>query len=296
MSSIGKLVGPGSRILKLIAYDKKSHRLRGLKLIHWLSKIALVDDSKVHVRPTKYAGLDSAWFIPKRIVSDKIILYLHGGGYSVCSWRTHRSMISYISRLSGMKTLAINYRMAPEFPFPAAVEDTVMVIKKLTEEFGAGNIILGGDSAGGGLSFAAIHALKDEDYSLPFKVFAFSPWLDLSVPLKRGIGHLNADPMLDPEAVEVWANRYLNGADNKHPWASPINGNLENFPPFLIHVGEREMLLNESVEFTSKAIDSKVKASIRIFPDMVHVFQLMHAIVPEAKESLLEIASFLKEE
>ncbi len=293
MSGIGKFVVPGSRILKAIVYDGKNHRLRGLKLVHMLSKIALADDKKVQVKPLKYAGLDSAWFTPKTISSERVILYLHGGGYSVCSWRTHRSMISYLSRLTGMKALAINYRMAPEFPFPRAVEDTVMVLKQLCEEYGAHNIAVGGDSAGGGLCFAAIHALKDEGFALPAKAFALSPWLDLSVPLKKGIGHLNDDPMLDPEAVEVWAERYLNGADSKHHWASPIYGDLENFPPFLIHVGEREMLLDESVEFASKAVDSGVKASIRIFPNMVHVFQLMHTIVPEAKESLKEISAFL---
>lgn len=293
MSGIGKFVVPGSRILKSIAYDRKRHRLRGLKMVHWLSKVAINDVSHVKIKPVTYAGLDSAWFLPNSINSDKVILYLHGGGYSVCSWKTHKSLISYICKKAGMKSLAINYRMAPEFPFPTAVEDTVKVVKKLIADHGNENVILGGDSAGGGLCFATLLALKQEGSPLPSKVFAFSPWLDLSVPLFSGEGHLNGDPMLDPEAVNVWAKRYLNGKDPKHPWASPIYGDLSGLPPFLIHIGEREMLLDESVSFASEAREKGVKANIRIFPDMVHVFQLMHSILPEAKESISEIAKFL---
>ncbi|MEX1188838.1 MAG: alpha/beta hydrolase [Bacteroidia bacterium] len=296
MSGIGKLMVPGSRLLKAIAYDRKKHRLRGLKIIQLLSKIALADDPKVKVQPYNFEGLDSAWFTPKTLKSDKVILYLHGGGYAVCSWRTHRTMISYLSRVSGMKILAINYRMTPEFPFPAAVEDATRALKVLMNEFGPEKVIVGGDSAGGGLSFAAMFSLKDQGLPLPGKAFALSPWLNLNVSLLDGKGSTHDDPMLDPEAVEIWAKRYLNGADALHHWASPALGNPENFPPFLIHVGEREMLLNESVEFTQKSRDAGVKASIRIFPDMVHVFQLMHTLVPEARESIKGISEFLLEE
>lgn len=294
MSGIGKFMVPGSRLLKAIAYDRKAHRLRGLKWVHLLSKLALADDPHVVVEPGNYEGLECAWFSPKSRTSDSVILYLHGGGYAECSWRTHRSLISYLSHLSGMRILAINYRLAPEFPFPAAVEDTQRVMNALIKTYGREHVIVGGDSAGGGLALGSMLAMKDAGSELPVKAFALSPWLDLSVPLIDGEGHLNDDPMLDPEAVQVWAKRYLNGQHPHHPWASPVYGNLSGLPPMLIHVGEREMLLDESVRFVTLCREVGVNAHLRIFPQMVHVFQLMHTIIPEARESLKSIAEYLQ--
>jgi epsilon-lactone hydrolase len=295
MSFLAKFMVPGSRVLKAIAYDKKRHRLRGLKLVGALSKLALGSNKHVKIKPCIYEGLESAWFVPDKIASQKVFLYLHGGGYSVCSWQTHQSMISYLVKISGMKALAINYRMAPEFPFPAAVEDASKVIQKLIVDHGSENVIIGGDSAGGGLTFAAMLMLKDKNESLPFKAFAFSPWLDLSVPAYHGEIDLNNDPMLDPEAVYVWANRYLVNEDSKNPYASPLYGDLKGLPPILIHIGKHEMLLAESRLFVQRATSSGVSIELKEWEDMVHVFQLMLRFVPEARESLREISDFIKE-
>lgn len=284
---------PGSRILKLVAYDRKTHSLRGLKMVETLSKLALRSDPEVDVKKIKFCGLDTGYFVPSTLKSDRVILYLHGGGYAVCSWETHRSMIEALSKYAGMRCYAINYRMAPEHPFPAAVDDAANCLSELIMEFGSERVCIGGDSAGGGLAFAALLKLKDQNKPLPAKAFAFSPWLDLSVPAFESGMNLHADPMLDPQAVKIWAERYLNGYHNQNPYASPLYGETEGLPAFLIHVGEREMLLDEAVEFTSKARQSDVDAHIRIFPDMVHVFQLMYKLVPEAKESLKEISEFI---
>lgn len=284
---------PGSRLLKLVAYDRKRHRLRGLKMVNSLSKLALRSDPEVDVEKTKLCGLDTGVFTPKTLLSDRVLLYLHGGGYAVCSWETHRSMIEAICKYSGMKCYAINYRMAPKHPFPAAVEDAAACLIHLMDEIGPEKACIGGDSAGGGLAFAALMKLKELGKPMPVKAFAFSPWLDLSVPMFDEAGDPHEDPMLDPQAVKVWANRYLNGYHSQHPLASPLYGDTKDLPSFLIHVGEREMLLDEAVNFTAKARESGVDAHLRIFPDMVHVFQLMHMLVPEAKESLKEIAEFI---
>lgn len=293
MSFTGRMMVPGSRLLKMIAYDRKRHRLRGLRLVSYLSKIALREYPEVKVEKIEFCGLETGKFIPKNISSDKVLLYLHGGGYSVCSWQTHRTMIEALCKLSGIVCYAINYRMAPEHPFPAAIEDASKALDELIKIYGAKKISIGGDSAGGGLAFATLLKHKSEQKELVSNAFAFSPWLDLSVPLYSTDGELNGDPMLDPEAVKIWAERYLNRHNPKDYLASPIYGNTEGLPPFLIHVGEHEMLLNESVNFVSAARDAGVEAHLRIFPDMVHVFQLMHVLVPEARESLKEIAEFI---
>jgi acetyl esterase/lipase len=294
MSFTGKFMVPGSRLLKLVAYDRKRHRLRGLKMVNALSKLALRSDPEVDVEKTKLCGLDTGVFTPKTLLSDRVLLYLHGGGYAVCSWETHRSMIEAICKYSGMKCYAINYRMAPKHPFPAAVEDAAACLIHLMDEFGPEKACIGGDSAGGGLAFAALLKLKELGKPMPVKAFAFSPWLDLSVPMFDEAGDPHEDPMLDPQAVKVWAERYLNGYHNQHPLASPLYGDTKNLPSFLIHVGEREMLLDEAVNFTAKARESGVDAHLRIFPDMVHVFQLMHMLVPEARESLKEVSEFIR--
>lgn len=284
----------GSRLLKAVAYDRKRHRLRGLKVVGALSKLALSSEKHVKIKPCIFEGLDSAWFIPDKLITNKVFLYLHGGGYAVCSWQTHQAMISHLAKISGTKALAINYRMAPEFPFPAAVEDACKVIKKLIEEHGYENVLVGGDSAGGGLTFAAMLMLKDKHEQLPYKAFAFSPWLDLSVPAYHNEAELHNDPMLDPEAVYVWANRYLKDEDPRNPYASPVFGDLKGLPPSLIHIGKNEMLLDESRLFVQRILASGGKIELKEWDNMVHVFQLMHRIVPEARASLIEIAAFIQ--
>ena len=293
MSFLANWMVPGSRLLKSIAYDRKSHRLRGLKMVGALSKFALVSDKHVKIKPCIFEGIEAAWFTPENLKSQRVFLYLHGGGYSVCSWQTHQTMISFLCKETGMKALAINYRMAPEFPFPAAVEDTSKVLEKLAIEFGAHNVVVGGDSAGGGLTIASMLYLKDQEKPLPLKAFTLSPWLDLSVPKYHEKSELNEDPMLDPEAVYVWANRYLKDADSQNPYASPIYGDLKGLPPIMIHIGKKEMLLNESRIFVEKAKSSGVDIQIHEWDQMVHVFQLMHRILPEARESLREVAQFM---
>jgi monoterpene epsilon-lactone hydrolase len=293
MSFLANWMVPGSRLLKSIAYDQKNHRLRGLKMVAVLSKFALGSDKHVKIEPCIFEGLEAAWFTPENLKSDRVYLYLHGGGYSVCSWQTHQTLISFLCKETGMKALAINYRMAPEFPFPAAVEDTSKVLEKLVNEFGAHNVLVGGDSAGGGLSIAAILYLKDLKKPLPLKAFTLSPWLDLSVPNYHQQIDTNEDPMLDPESVYVWANRYLKDANSQNPYASPIYGDLKGLPPIMIQVGKKEMLLDESRLFVKKARASGVDIHIHEWDKMVHVFQLMHRILPEARESLREVAHFM---
>jgi monoterpene epsilon-lactone hydrolase len=294
MSLIGNFLSPGARIFKLLAYNGTRDELRGLGLVDWLSKRVIPDDPQVLVQEVLVEGMDSAWFEPKKRLSDKVMLYFHGGGYCVCSWQTHRSLIGRLSRAAGMKTLAVNYRLAPENPFPAAIEDGVKAYQFLLQTHAPENIVLGGDSAGGGLCMGLMLALKQQKISLPSKVIALSPWLDLSVPEEAYTGFLIKDPMLTIPVLKVWANRYLDTTHPQNPLASPLYGDLTGLPPILIHVGEREMLLSDTIRFVEKAREAGVDAHMQLWPGMVHVFQFLHTVMPEAKRSIEELGDFLR--
>ncbi len=294
MSLIGNFLSPGARIFKLLAYNGTRDELRGLGMIDWLSKRVIPDDPQVKVKKLLVEGMEAAWFEPKTILSNKVMLYFHGGGYCVCSWQTHRSLIGRLSRAAGMKTLAINYRLAPENPFPAALEDGLKAYQFLLKSNAPEKIVLAGDSAGGGLCMGLLLYLKQLDIPHPNKVIALSPWLDLSVPEESYAADLNQDPMLTIPAVKVWANRYLNTTHPQHPLASPLYGDLSGLPPLLIHVGEREMLLSDTIRFVEKAREAGVDAHMQLWPGMVHVFQFLHTIMPEAKQSIEELGSFLQ--
>lgn len=294
MSFIGKILSPGSRIFKRVVYDYHYHQIRGLGMVKWLAKNICLDDPNVRIKSLLVEGLEAAWFEPKDVESDRVLLYFHGGGYSVCSWETHRSLISNLCKASGLRTLAVNYRLAPEHPFPAAVEDAVIAYKFLLKSEQASNIVVGGDSAGGGLTMALLLSLKHQEIPMPAKVIALSPWLDLSVPSEERNENVHKDPLLDAYSVKVWAERYLQTTNPQNCLASPIYGDLNGLPPMLIHVGEREMLLDDTVRFIEKARDAGVDARLKIWPSMVHVFQFLSAIIPEAKHSINELGDFLK--
>lgn len=294
MSLFRPFLGPGARLFKRIAYDKNRDELRGLGMLNWLSKRVIPDDPFVRVKETQVAEMDAAWFEPKVELSKRVLLFLHGGGYCVCSWQTHRSLIGRLARATGMKTLAINYRLAPEYPFPAAVEDSVNSYRFLLETNAPENIVIAGDSAGGGLTMATLLSLKQQGIPQPARVVAMSPWLDLSVPDEGYAPDLHNDPMFDKDAVRVWANRYLQTTHPQHPLASPMYGDLSQLPPMLIHVGGKEMLLDDTIRFVEKAREAGVDAHMQLFPEMVHVFQFLHTVLPEAKKSIEELAEFLR--
>ena len=294
MSFLGNLLSPGARVFKLLVYDQRNDQLRGLGLVDWLSKRVIPDDPFVKVTEAIIEGMDSAWFDPKTSKSNKVFLYFHGGGYSTCSWQTHRSLIGRLSRESGMKTLAVNYRLAPQNPFPAAVEDSVKAYRFLLQTYTPENIVIGGDSAGGGLCMATLLSIKQQDIAMPSRVMAMSPWLDLSVPSEELQQDFHNDPMLDGRAVKVWAERYLQTTHPHNPLASPVYGDLAGLPPMLIHVGEREMLLDDTVRFVERAREAGVEAHLQIWPSMVHVFQFLHTVLPEAKKSIEELGAFLR--
>ena len=197
---------------------------------------------------------------------------------------------------AGIKVLAVNYRLAPEFPFPAALEDSIDAYRFLLDQFEASDIVIGGDSAGGGLTMSTLLKIKADKLPMPGRAFGLSPWLDLSGSGESMSTRAAKDPIIDPKAVSVWAQRYLNGTDPKNPFVSPLFGELEGLPPLLIHVGDNEVLYDDAFRFTEKAREAGVKVDFRSWPRMVHVFQFLGSLMPEAMESIHDVRDFLLEE
>ena len=240
----------------------------------------------------EYAGIQASWFTPDKSSLDKIILYLPGGGYCVGSSNTHKGMIGRMARAYGHPIISIDYRKAPEDPYPAAIEDAVKAYKQLVKDEYK-NIILSGDSAGGGLALATTMILRDEGFKLPAALVLLSPWTDLTGSGDSVTRKKDRDPLISPELLEVFAIKYAGKEDLKNPLISPLFGDFTSFPPTLIQVGTEEVLLDDSTRLTKKMKAAGVLVEMEIWEGMMHVFQWMAGLIPEANDSIKQIGAFI---
>ncbi|HMU98000.1 MAG TPA: alpha/beta hydrolase [Chitinophagales bacterium] len=247
----------------------------------------------VKMEETTYLGLDIAWFIPKKLDKKRIVLYLHGGGYCVGSYHSHRALIARIARETQYKTIAINYRMAPENPFPAAVEDAVAIYKQLLAD-GYQEIIVSGDSAGGGLSLVLTYQIKKLGLQLPKGLILLSPWTDLTMSGESIQTKVQDDALIAPNLIELFANKYIGEDSATNPLISPLFLEFENFPPTLIQVGSFEVLLDDSTRLAKKMHDAGVQVDFEIYEKQMHVFQFLAGIVPEANRAIEKMGKFTK--
>ncbi|KAL6045877.1 Alpha/beta hydrolase [Balamuthia mandrillaris] len=245
---------------------------------------------------------------PRARGSSRVLFYLHGGGYCLFSSQTHRNITSKLSKATAAKVLAIDYRLAPENPFPAALEDSVAVYKWLLSEEGMGmsptSILIGGDSAGGGLSLATICYLLDHGLPLPLAAICISPWVDLTCSTESWQRHARFDylPPISPNFN--CAHMYIHGFSSsssssssllRHPYVSPLHAephHHRSFPPLLIQVGELEMLHDEGVALAAKAPQA---ARLRVYPSMVHVFQGFGSLTPMTAVAMADVTAFVEE-
>lgn len=222
---------------------------------------------------------------------DKVILYLHGGAFAVGSINVHREFLSRLALTCRVKLLAINYRLAPEHPFPAALEDTLCAYDWLISEgYDPAKIVIAGDSAGGGLAIAAMVSLRDNNKPLPACAVCISPWVNLTYTGKKVDN--NNDPILNPEILNLCAQYYAAQTDRNNPLISPFFADLHGLPPILIHAGTNEILLDQIVEFSEKARMANIEIVYDLYQGLFHVFQII-PILPESKRSLEEIAKFI---
>jgi monoterpene epsilon-lactone hydrolase len=240
--------------------------------------------------------LPANWISTPESDPDKVILYLHGGGYIEGSLISHQDLAMRIGRASKSKVLLIGYRLAPEHPFPAALEDSIMAYKWLITEKNIlpQNIVIAGDSAGGGLTLCTLLKLRDENIPLPAAAVCLSPWTDLAITGNSIRKNYKIDPWLKPSEIYFMAELYIGDNDPENPYISPLYGKLKGLPPILIHVGSAEILLDDSVRLANKAKSEGVEIIIDVWEDMLHVFQAFADWAPEGQEAINKIGSFVQ--
>ena len=250
----------------------------------------------VKSEPVDAGGIPAEWIAAPGADPERVIYYLHGGGYAMGSINTHREMVSRISRASGARALAIDYRLAPEHPFPAAVEDATAAYRwLLSAGVDPARLVIAGDSAGGGLTVATLVALRDAGDSLPAAAVCLSPWVDM-----EGIGEsmttkAEADPMVNREDLLEGAQAYLGGADPRTPLAAPLYADLKGLPPLLIHVGTAETLLDDSTRLAERAKAAGVDVTLEPWDDMIHVWQFLASMLAEGQQAIDRIGGFIRE-
>lgn len=236
-------------------------------------------------------GVPGEWVRPRAGAAGLKILYIHGGGFIACSPKTHRPVTGAFAR-RGFTVFVPDYRLAPEHPFPAAIDDAVAVWRSFAAE---GPAFVVGDSAGGNLALVLMVRARDESLPAPLAAVLFSPWTDL---LGTGTSHkANAkrDALFSPVALRQVAATYLGAADPSQPFASPLYADLTGLPPLLIHCSVSELLRDDAIQLAAKAQSVGVRVSLNVFPVVGHVWQFAHSVVPEARRSLDEAASFLRQ-
>jgi acetyl esterase/lipase len=251
----------------------------------------------VACEPVEAGGVKAEWIVPPNAVSDRVILYFHGGGYVMGSINTHRAMIARIARASQARALALDYRLAPEHPFPAAVEDATAAYRwLLAQGYKPGKIVISGDSAGGGLVLAALVALRDANAALPACAVPISPWTDMEgtgASMKTNAGKDPMVPASTDGGLFNMAKAYVGNADPKNPLASPLHADYRGLPPLLIQVGGTETLLDDSTRVAEKAKAAGVKVDLEVWDDMVHVWQVFAKILPEGQQAIDRIGQYV---
>ncbi len=244
--------------------------------------------------PVDVDGVPGEFLIAPRASDDKVVLYLHGGGYAIGSIKSHRYLMQNISRHSGAKTLGLDYRLAPENPFPAALEDATKAYRwLLAQGYKPENIAIGGDSAGGGLTLATLINLRDQGDPLPAAGVLISPWADLTGEADSVTSRADSDPMIKAEGLYSLGNQYLNGADPKTLLASPMFAGLNGLPPLCIHVGGREILYDDAITVANKARHVGVEVELLDEPELFHVWHAFAPMLEEAQQAVEKIGAFL---
>jgi monoterpene epsilon-lactone hydrolase len=249
----------------------------------------------VTVEKVSAGGVAAEWTTTPSADKTRAILYLHGGGYVIGSLDSHRHVAAEAGRAAGCRTLAIDYRLAPEHPFPAAVDDTVTAYRYLLNNgIAPSGIAVAGDSAGGGLAVGAMLAIREAGLALPGCGWCISPWVDM-----EGLGHsytdrAAADPTVQKAGILDMAQLYLAGADPRSPFAAPIHGDARGLPPLLIQVGAAETLLDDALQVARWAGAADVLVDLQIWPEMIHVWHLYFPNLAAGRRAIAAGGAFVR--
>jgi acetyl esterase/lipase len=250
----------------------------------------------VKCEPVSAGGVKAEWVTAPGADTGRAVLYLHGGGYVIGSINTHRSLAARISKAAQARVLLIDYRLAPEHPHPAAVEDAVAAYRwMLAQGLKPNRVAVSGDSAGGGLTVATLVAIRDAKLAMPAAGVPISPWVDL-----EGIGEsmttkAKVDPMVQKDGLVGMAKAYLGGKDPRTPLAAPLYADLSGLPPLLIQVGTWETLLDDSNRLAERARKAGVKVALEPWENMIHVWHIFAPMLDEAQQAIDRAGAFIRE-
>lgn len=249
----------------------------------------------VDIEPVSADGMPAEFQTAPDARLDRVVLYLHGGGYVIGSIKSHRYLMQNISRASGARTLGIDYRLAPENAFPAALEDaTNAYCWLLSQGFERQGIAIAGDSAGGGLALATLVNLRDRGIPLPAAGVLISPWTDLTGTAGSVSSRASIDPLVNPAELFKLAAHYLGNVDPSNPLVSPVFADLQGLPPLLIHVGGREILYDDACRVADKARAAGVETELLHEPELFHVWHAFAPMLDEGQRAVEEIGQYLR--
>jgi acetyl esterase/lipase len=240
-------------------------------------------------------GVPAEWIAPKDVQTTRTILFLHGGSFNSGSIASHRTLAGNVAFASSGRALLIDYRLAPEHPFPAAVEDAVAAYEwLLAQGYAPKQIVVAGDSAGGTLALALLIFLRDHNRPLPAAAVCLSPAPDLTFSGESWVFNSKKDLMLDERKERKAVEIYLRGADPRTPLASPYFGDLRGLPPLLIQVGSHELLLSDATRLAEKARDAGVDVTLEVWPGMQHEWQFAAKFLPEGRQAISHVGTFVE--
>lgn len=266
-----------------------------LETVGALSRLPLPLGTRIE--PTTLRGVPAEWLSNNCVTPKRTVLYLHGGGYIVGSTRMYRDLTSRLVSHWQARVAAVDYRLAPEHPFPAAQEDALDAYRALLEQgVDAGDIVIAGDSAGGGLTLATALRARDAGLPLPAALVLFSPWLDLAVDSESAqrVDAANDDAMLTVAGLRGAARDYVGARDLRDPLASPLFADLRGLPPMLIQATDREILLDDARRLEAAVRQAGGSATLELSPGLFHVWQLFAGKMPEAGHALARAGAFLE--
>ncbi len=259
-----------------------------------MEKAAFRLDADCTAQPVTAGGVPAEWVSAPGADAGRNVLYLHGGGYTIGSIKTHRCLAGWISRAAKARVLLIDYRLAPENPHPAAVEDSLAAYRFMLDSgVNPARTVVAGDSAGGGLAVATLVAIRDAKLPLPAAAVCLSPWVDMEGTGESMKTKADVDPMVGANLVDM-ASAYLGGKDPRTPLASPLYADLQGLPPMLIQVGTAEVLLDDSSRLAGRARQAGVEVVYEPWENMIHVWQIFVPMLDESKQAVERIGEYIR--
>jgi len=254
---------------------------------------AFPPDPDILLDSVSIGSISACWTLAPRATKKKVILFLHGGGFNAGSIKSHYALMGHLSRATGCAVLAIEYRLAPEFPFPAALEDAVQSYQwLLNHSYPSSHIFVAGSSAGGGLALSLCLKLKEENLPQPAAVICICPMVDLTLSSESLQSNKDTD-WIKLERLSSAVKDYCQHTELSNPLISPLFGSLQGLPPLLIHTGASELLRDEAVALAKKAEQSGVPVTLEVWPEMVHCWHLFASKIPEGKKAIDHIGAFI---